>query len=65
MRSLIIIEVEHGETLDPVNDLMHEIQTISQESDTLEDLTVLDYNVRIDIPEWYVVRSWDNPPKEK
>lgn len=55
MRSLIIIEVEHGESLDPLNDLAYEIQTISQESDTLEDLTVLDYTVRVDLPQCFTL----------
>jgi hypothetical protein len=46
MRSLIILEVEHGEDIDQLAGLAEYMLT----SPTDHDLTVLNYTVRVDLP---------------
>ena len=62
MRSLIIIEVEHGDDTDPVNDLITELQNNGEPYYLSEDgesyrLQVADYTVRIDLPPCFKLDS--------
>ena len=47
MKSQIIITVEHGETTDPITDF---VDSLSRPDSLGLDLTVLDYEVKVDIP---------------
>jgi hypothetical protein len=50
MRSLVIIEVEHGETTDPLDEFVN--ATIGLD---FEDLTISNYTLRVDLPECFVL----------
>lgn len=56
MRSLIILEVEHGEDTD---DLQSYVECVGRymESDSERMLTLIDYTVHVDIPECFVLDS--------
>ena len=54
MRSLIIIEVEHGETTDPVSQFVDEAMDLAY---NVPDLKVKDYTVKVDIPECFVLEG--------
>lgn len=68
MRSLIILEVEHGEDTDR---LAHMISHIVHEYDTnMRDSypgrpVVNDYSVRVDLPPCFVLESGTDEDKEK
>lgn len=49
MRSLIILEVEHGETTDPLETVMDDLSGIHW----IADLHVLNSTVRVDLPECF------------
>lgn len=51
MRSLIILEVEHGEDTDMLDDILDNVQTVFPQ--------ITNYTVRVDIPECFVL---DGPP---
>jgi hypothetical protein len=53
MKSLVIIEVEHGETTDPLDTIMFELQG----TDWVDDLNVINSTVRVDLPEHFVLES--------
>lgn len=50
MRSLIILEVEHDDTTDPLQSL---IRAAIDESHMNDDCKVLDYHFRVDLPECF------------
>ena len=50
MRSLIIFEVEHGETTDPLHQFIEEAQRQGFE---IPDCQVKDYTVKVDLPECF------------
>jgi hypothetical protein len=53
MRSLIIIEVEHGEDTDELTDVA---EFMSNDSfSNWSGLTVLDYTVRVDLPQCFTL----------
>lgn len=60
MRSLIIIEVEHGEDTDNVSDLTCWLE--SKAFENWSGLTVLDYTVRVDLPQCFTLED-DRPIK--
>lgn len=49
MRSFIIIEVEHGEDTDELTALADSTAVEIGESDGFENLTLMDYTVRVDV----------------
>jgi hypothetical protein len=55
MRSLIIIEVEHGEDTDALEGASREIQSYINGFDYFQDegLSVVDWSVRVDLPECF------------
>lgn len=53
MRSLVILEVEHDETTDGVQQLAEWVQRQTRESILWDDVEVTDYTVRIDLPEFF------------
>lgn len=62
MRSLIIIEVEHGETTDDVQEFCEVIANPNHDDGGLQwlecfgfDFRVKDYTVKVDIPECFVL----------
>lgn len=60
MRSLILIEVEHGETTDDIHDL-----TCWLESDAFTNwsgLKVNDWSVKVDLPECFVLEGGQSKP---
>jgi len=61
MRSLIIIEVEHGEDTDAIDDLLDHIG-LDQNYGLPEgdDFKVTNYTVRVDLPACFVLES-DKP----
>lgn len=51
MRSLIILEVEHGETLDPLDKILdHVVERYGEE-------VITNYTVRVDLPACFVLRD--------
>ena len=50
MRSLIILMVEHGETTDPVNQLLDEASDLAY---NVPDLRLLETSVKVDLPECF------------
>lgn len=55
MRSLIILEVEHGETTDPLAQILHKNNDPVHQA--VWGYTVLDTAVRVDIPECFRLES--------
>lgn len=53
MRSLIILEVEHGETTDPVEELTNKILQAAP----MFDCTVNDYTFKVDLPKCFVLEA--------
>lgn len=53
MRSLIILEVEHGETTDPLNVVLSDLAGI----DWVNDLKVVNSTVRVDIPDCFELKE--------
>ena len=58
MRSLIILEVEHGDTTDPLVGLVKVIGDVV-EKNAAYGFRLLDYTVRVDLPGCFVL---DSPP---
>lgn len=56
MRSLIILEVEHGEDTDALDDILDNVTTVFPQ--------ILNYTVRVDIPECFVIDSGSPTEKE-
>lgn len=58
MRSLVIIEVEHGETTDPLTEYLDIVPGTNEAyPHEQEGLQVLDYSVRVDLPPYITARS--------
>lgn len=61
MRSLIILEVEHGEDTDALSDFITEVQNNGEPYFLNEDGTykvhVTDYKVRVDLPACFMLDS--------
>lgn len=59
MRSLIIIEVEHGETTDGLDHMVGAMDVLTQIAYdcTGNDIQVLDYTIKIDIPDCFSLDS--------
>ncbi len=53
MRSLIIIEVEHGETTDTLDDVLWQLSLTGNIGGMPNG--VIDYTVKVDIPECFVL----------
>lgn len=51
MRSLIILEVEHGETTDPLQTVLDDLSGIGW----VADLNILNSTVRVDLPACFVL----------
>lgn len=64
MRSLIIIEVEHGDTTDELEALAQNLAVEINESDGFENLTLIDYTVRVDVPACFVLDSGNTDNRE-
>lgn len=60
MRSLIILEVEHGDTLDPLDSFVGAAFRIAD----IEGVEVNDYTVRVDVPPCFVLDSGNTESKE-
>lgn len=55
MRSLIILEVEHGEDTDRLGEIIYDtIRAVDLEDN---GATILDYTVRVDLPECFELES--------
>lgn len=58
MRSLIVIEVEHGETTDPVSEFLDIIPGTNENHPHEQDgLEVLGYSVAVDIPQYVAANN--------
>lgn len=56
MRSLILIEVEHGETTDPLDEYLDIVPGTNENYPHVQEgLRVLNYAVRVDLPECFVL----------
>lgn len=53
MRSLIILEVEHGED----TDALYELANFATVNSFVDGARVIDYTVRVDLPECFVLDS--------
>lgn len=53
MRSLLIIEVEHGETTDPLGRLIQQATAVDPSGN--DGFVIKDYKVRVDLPECFVL----------
>lgn len=67
MRSLIILEVEHGESTDPLDQLRATVVTAAV-ADTPhlsyvydEPVSVVNWTVRVDVPECFVLDTGESP----
>ncbi len=58
MRSLIIIEVEHDDTTDPVQDFVQSATFL--DTPKRFDLAVRDYAVRVDLPARFYMNHLDS-----
>ena len=56
MRSLVIIEVEHGDTTDPLAQILHKINNDSVHQ-AVWGYEVTDSTVRVDLPECFRLDS--------
>lgn len=63
MRSLIIIEVEHGETTDPLTEYVDHVT--SPLNVDMGDFNVLNYSVRVDLPACFVLEGGHAIPSEQ
>lgn len=68
MRSLIIIEVENGEDTDGIERFVNHVQ--QEYSPHMAEVypgrvVMLDYTLRVDIANHYVIRSWDKDTLEE
>lgn len=62
MRSLIILEVEHGEDTDAFTDVAEEVAgNVSHFLGGGSYAKVTDYTVRVDLPECFVLDSGNGP----
>jgi hypothetical protein len=52
MRSLIILEVEHGETTDPIDNF---VSSMDNGFGEFAGMAVVDYSVRVDLPACFVL----------
>ena len=50
MISQVTFYVKHGESTDEFDAFVRDAITMSQDADYLEDITVFDYDVKIDLP---------------
>jgi hypothetical protein len=69
MRSLIIIEVEHGETTDDLDDIasvvnLHLAAKAMREHRPMQRSKVTNYTVRVDLPACFVLDSGNTDNEE-
>lgn len=64
MRSLIILEVEHGEDTDDLDMVAMLAADLDQVVEATGPLEILNYTVRVDIPECFMLDSGSPTEKE-
>jgi hypothetical protein len=64
MRSLVIIEVEHGETTDPIEEFVRPVIETQNLPEVIErtGLKCNDWSVRVDLPECFVLEGGQPKP---
>ena len=64
MRSLIILEVEHGEDTDALTSLAMLCSEVPDHSEGFDGIECIDWSVRVDLPACFVLDSDSTNNKE-